>query len=290
MKNENISRRDFTIKMAAGTLAGLGGVMVAGKSVARAASSKRIPVALQLYTVRDLTGKDFAGTIKKVAEIGYDAVEFAGYGNLSAKEVKKLLDDNGLKCAGAHVGYEDMAKNLPSLIEFHKTIGNTFITCPGMPKEFRESGADGFKDFGAKMNEIGVQAKKSEINVCYHNHNFEFEKAGGKYLIEYLLESSDPSALNMELDVYWAQYAGADPVAFINKYPARCRLLHMKDMENDEKKSFAPVGAGIMDMKSIIKAGREAKVDRYIVEQDLTKGPVLEAIAVSLKNMRELLK
>ena len=290
MKKDEITRRDFTGKLAAGAFLGIGGLMAAHSNETEAQKEKQTPVGLQLYTVRDLASKDFAGTLKQVAQIGYDSVEFAGFGGLSAKEVKKLLDDLGLACAGSHEGYDGLSKNLSAVIDFNLAIGNAYIVCPSMPQEWRGKGAEGFKAFGEKLTEIGRTVNKSGMQFCYHNHNFEFEKADGKYLIDYLLESSDPKAVKSEVDVYWVQYANADPAAFINKYSTRCPMIHMKDMANDEKRSFAPVGAGIMDMKSIVRAARKAKAARYIVEQDTVKGPVLEAIAVSLKNMRELLK
>jgi sugar phosphate isomerase/epimerase len=289
MKKDKITRRDFTGKIVGGALLGIGGFMAA-HTESEAQKGKQTSVGLQLYTVRELTGKDFAGTLKQVAQIGYDSVEFAGFGGLSAKDVKKLLDDLGLSCAGSHEGYEGLAKNLSAVIDFNLAIGNAFIVCPSMPQEWRGKGTDGFKAFGEKLTEIGRTVNKSGMQFCYHNHNFEFEKVDGKYLIDYLLESSDPKAVKSEVDVYWVQYANADPAAFINKYSTRCPMIHMKDMANDEKRSFAPVGAGIMDMKSIVQAARKAKAARYIVEEDTTKGPVLEAIALSLKNMRELLK
>lgn len=291
MKKDEITRRDFTGKLAAGALFGIGGLMAQCTTMkVKHQKGKQTQVGLQLYTVRDLTKKDFAGTLKQVAQIGYDSVEFAGFGGLSAKEVKKLLDDLGLACAGSHEEYDGLSKNLSAVIDFNLAIGNSYIVCPSMPKVWRGKGAERFKAFGEKLTEIGRTVNKSGMQFCYHNHNFEFEKADGKYLIDYLLESSDPKAVKSEVDVYWVQYANADPVAFINKYSTRCPMIHMKDMASDEKRSFAPVGAGIMDMKSIVQAARKAKAARYIVEQDTSKGPVLEAIAVSLKNMRELLK
>jgi sugar phosphate isomerase/epimerase len=288
-KNE-ITRRDFTKGLAAGALLGAGGLITANSIESQSQKSNRTPVGLQLYTVRDLTGKDFSGTLKKVAEIGYDSVEFAGFGNLTAKEIRTLLDDLGLSCAGSHEGFDRLNSSLSEVIDFNQAIGNSYIVCPSIPQEWRSKGVDGFKKFGEKLSAIGADLKKSGMQLCYHNHDFEFERAGRKYLIDYMFEFSDPKLVQAEVDVYWIKYANADPVRFINRYSGRCPLIHMKDMANDEKRSFAPVGAGIMDMKSIVEAARSAKAVNYIVEQDSTTGPVLEEIAISLKNMRELLK
>ena len=290
MIHQTITRRDFTRKMAAVSSAlGMGSFMSFKHDRANAAGKEKTPVALQLYTVRELTAKDFTGTLKTVAKIGYDAVEFAGYGGLSAGDLRKLIDDLGLKCAGTHEGFENLEKNLDETIAFSAKIGNSFIVCPSMPAEWRDKGADGFRGFGERMNEVGSKVKKAGMQLCYHNHNFEFKKEGGKYLIDYLFETADPELVKAEIDVYWVKYGGEDPASFIRRHSNRCPMIHMKDMADDRDKSFAPVGTGILDMKSIVQAARQANAVWFIVEQDRTKQPVLEAIEISLKNMRTLL-
>ena len=291
MRNHDITRRNFNHRlMAAGSVLGVGGFVPVKSSTGMSRREKHTPVALQLYTVRALAGKDFVGTLKTVVAIGYDAVEFAGYGGLSAKDLKSIIDDLGLQCAGTHEGFEVLEKNLEKTIEFNAQIGNRNIVCPSMPGEWRRGGADSFRRFGERLNEIGEKVKKSGLQLCYHNHDFEFKKEGGEYLIDYMYGSTDSNLVKAEVDIYWVQRGGEDPIAFIQRYGDRCSIMHMKDMADDENKSFAPVGAGIMDMKGIIQAARKAGSEWYIVEQDSTKRPVLEAIEISLKNMRELLK
>jgi sugar phosphate isomerase/epimerase len=246
-------------------------------------------VGIQLYTLRDLMQDDYAGTVKKVAQIGYDAVEFAGYGEYSAKEIKALLDDTGLRCAGTHEGFEKLQNQLDETIEFNLEIGSTYIVCPAMPEEWRNGGADSYLAFGEKLNGIGESVKKSGLQLCYHNHAFEFEKAEDKYLIDHLFESMDADLVKAEVDVYWVAKAGVDPAAFIQRYAGRCPLLHMKDMAEKDG-TFAPVGTGVLDFPQIIEAGREAGVVWHIVEQDRTERPALEAIQISLKNMKALLR
>lgn len=286
MKEYQMTRREFTKGLlAAATVMGLTGYIGMG-----CRKSTLDLVALQLYTLRDLTKDDFSGTLKKVAEIGYDAVEFAGFGGLTAKEVRQLLDDLGLVSVASHEGFERLEKDLEERIEYNLEVGNKFIVCPSMPGEWRETGVDGFKQFGEKLNILGEKMKKAGMQLGYHNHNFEFEKVDGKYLYDYLFEATDPELVKAQVDVYWVQYGGEDPIAHLKKYAGRCPLLHMKDMTADEEPTFAPVGAGILDMKGIIQTARETGVEWFIVEQDRTQQPVLEAIAISLKNMRQLLE
>ena len=291
MTNFRMTRRNFN-----GRISGLCTALAAGAAVSSGCGmpfigkKRHTPVGLQLYTLRDLMSKDFAGTVTKVAEIGYDAVEFAGYGGMSSSEVKKLLDDLGIVCAGTHEGYAGLSGgNLDSTIEFNASIGNGFIVCPSMPGEFRKKGADGFKAFGEKMNGIGKKVNAAGMRLCYHNHSFEFGEAGDGHLIDYLLEATDPDLVGLEVDVYWVKHGGVDPAAFIRSHADRCDMLHMKDMADDENKSFAPVGTGTLDMTGIIQAGRAVGADWYVVEQDRTKLPPLEAVEISLKNMRSLL-
>jgi sugar phosphate isomerase/epimerase len=247
-------------------------------------------VALQLYTVRDLSAKDFAGTLKKVAEIGYDAVEFASYGGMSSADLKKLLGELKLQVAGSHESIDRLQKELEAAIAYNREIGNRFVVCPYMSEQWTSRGSAGYKEYARLLEKAGEKIKQAGMQLCYHNHDFEFKQEGGKYLLEFLLEACGADLVKLEVDAYWVKKAGVDPVAFLQKYAGRCRLIHMKDMTADAKQDFAPVGTGSMDFKAIIPAARKAGVEWFIVEQDSANQPVLEAIAISLKNMRGLLK
>lgn len=289
MTHRTITRRDFTKKVT-GSAIGIGCVAAANSASPASAQKKRTPVALQLYTIRELTGKDFAGTLGIVAKMGYDAVEFAGYGGLAAKDMKKLLGDLGLVCAGTHEGFDRLDTRLGEVIEYNRTIGNEWLVCPSMPEEWSGKGADGFRAFAERLNVIGEKARQAGMRLCYHNHSFEFKKADGKYLLDILLAAADPKRVDAEVDVYWVKYGGEDPVVFISLHKGRCPLIHMKDMTAGPEPTYAPVGTGILDMKGIVKAARNAGTQWFIVELDDSKLPILEAIEISLKNMRDLLK
>ncbi len=284
-----MTRREFT-RALSGSALGAGALSIAGGEAEAAFWNRKKPVALQLYSVRELSGKDFTGTLERVAKIGYDGVEFAGYGGLSAGEMKRRLNDLGLKCAGTHEGFDRLDKNLGEITDYNHEIGNKFLVCPSMPGEWRRKGADGYRAFGERLNSIGAQAKKAGMRLCYHNHSFEFEKENGKRLIDYLFEASDPKLVGAEVDVYWVRHGGEDPAAFIRRYSNRCPLIHMKDMANDADRGFAPVGTGILDNRAIVEAARDAKAEWFIVEQDRPIQSILTEVEISLKNMRELLK
>jgi sugar phosphate isomerase/epimerase len=248
-----------------------------------------IPISLQLYTVRDLIANDFAGTVKKVAEIGYQHVEMAGYGNLKdAKEAKKALDDAGLKVSGSHASIDDLETKLEKVLDDNEALANTNLVCPHMP-EVRRKDAAGWKTVAAALNKIGRACHERGIDFAYHNHSFEFQKFEGKTGLDILFENSEPHLVRSEIDVYWVKHGGEDPVERINKLGERVILLHLKDMAPGEDKKFAPVGTGILDFKAICDAAAKHGVRFGAVEQDnCYDTPPLEAIKVSFENLKKL--
>jgi len=242
-------------------------------------------VALAVYTVRDEAEKDFIGTIKRITRIGYEGIEIGDVYGVKASELKNLLDSLGLKVAGRHIGIDILEKDLEATIEYDLEIGNKNIVCPFLPKE-RRSDTSGWKRVAGELNSIGEKLKKSNLVFSYHSHNFEFEKFDGKYGLDILMESTNPENLKWEIDVFWAKYAGVEPVEFLNKYRDRIHLVHLKDMESDGK-TFAEVGEGVIDFNTIFEVSERGKVEWYIVEQDICKRPSLESARISFENLKK---
>ena len=279
---KNITRREFNLRVSAG--AALPFLHSAGSVNAQEAAP--CSIALQLYSVRRLTQKDFAGTIEMVRKTGYCGVEFAGYGGLSSKAVRRLLDDNGMMCAGTHESFDRVKNSLDETIAFNLEIGNRYLVVPSMPGELREAGIDGYKAFGNELTVLGEKAAQAGLQLCYHNHAFEFVKADGKFLIDYLYEEASPEYVMAQLDTYHALEGGDDPVSFIRRYRHRCPTIHMKDMGADAARSFVPTGTGIIDMPGIV---REAKLNNtrwYVVEMESNR--IEDGIAVSLRNLEKI--
>jgi len=247
----------------------------------------KIPIALQMYTLRNESAKDFTGTLKEVAKIGYAGVELAGTYGLSMKELAKLLDDLGLKRAGGHVGVEQLEKDLNEVIEDYKTLGSAFVTIPGLPGTYTES-AEAWKRTAGILTEVGTKLKKAGIQLSYHNHNHEFRQFGGKYALDILYENSDPNALHAQIDTYWVQYANVDPVAYMRQVKNRLSLVHIKDMADDEKRSFTEIGNGVLDWDGIFAAAREAKSKWLIVEQDSCAHPPIESVRINFENLKKM--
>ncbi len=248
----------------------------------------RPTIALQLYTLRDLTAKDMAGTLRHVAEIGYEGVEPAGYGDLDAARIKPLLDELSLKVVGNHTGFGALRDNLQGVIDDNKLLGNTHIVCPSIPGDQRQS-ADGYKQFAQTLNEFGTKLKEAGMTLCYHNHAFEFEdRFDGQYGLDILYENSDPQLVQAEIDTYWVQKGRVEPASYIRKYAGRAPLIHVKDMANDGKESFAEVGAGTLPWPEIFEAAEAGGARAYIVEQDVCPGDPLDSVRLSLENLKKM--
>lgn len=247
------------------------------------------PIGLQLYTVRDSMKADFAGTIAKVAATGYKEVEFAGYFGHSPKEIRELLDKNGLAAPSCHVDYAVVEKKWPETIETAQIVGHRYIICPWIDEKQRvEPG--GWRRAADLFNKAGEASKKAGIQFGYHNHSFEFDPAdslGGRLPYDFLLAETDPNLVAMEMDLCWISVAGKDPLAYFDKYPGRFPLVHVKDWVKDSTVSsgykgamgqtvkyhgrMADVGQGSIDWKDLFAHDGKAGIKHYFVENDEPK-------------------
>ncbi|HKV60060.1 MAG TPA: sugar phosphate isomerase/epimerase [Ktedonobacteraceae bacterium] len=236
-------------------------------------------VALELYTVRDETRRDFEGTLRRVAQMGYAGVEFAGYGNLSAQAMAALLAETGLRVAGTHVGLDGLSgAELDASIRYCHAIDCPAMVLPSLPQERRT--LDGIRALGPQLNSIGQRCRAEGIDFGYHNHDFEFTHFEGRTLLDHLLEITDPNLVKIELDVYWAAYASHDPLALLNRLGERIILIHFKDMAPD--RSMTEVGKGILDMQGMTAFARQHGL-WAVVEHDHPTLPSLESAKVSLE-------
>lgn len=241
----------------------------------------RIPTAVQLFTVREECEKNFAETLKQVAEIGYDGVELAGLHGLSAAEVKALLDECGLRAAASHVSLEAIQYRLDEVIAEQKLLGSRYIVCPYLEPAQRTEAH--YRALVHVLTEAGEACKKEGITLCYHNHDFELAAlSDGKSALASLFDETKPDVLAAELDVYWLAKAGEQPARWIEKYKGRTPLIHLKDMTKDEQGFFAELGTGSIDFDAILTAAAASNVEWWVVEQDETKRPPLESIQISL--------
>jgi sugar phosphate isomerase/epimerase len=247
--------------------------------------TSKLPIGLQLYTLRDALGQDFAGTIRKVAEIGYAGVELAGFGGLTAPELKRLLDDNNLRVAGSHVGLDLLEGSIAQVIDDNLTLGNQYVIVPWVGED-RRQGAEGYKKFAETLNGIGETIASHGLTLCYHNHAFEFEKQDGEYGLDILYANTDPALVKAEIDTYWVLTGGEDPVAYVTKYSGRVPLMHLKDRDPKDG-HFAEVGTGDLPLDGLIEAANKIGTEWLLVEQDVCRRDPLESVTISFQNLKE---
>lgn len=246
-----------------------------------------LPIALQLYTVRDRMAEDFAGTLKAVKEMGYVGVEFAGLFGHTPDEVRAILDDLGLTAVSAHVPYGELIADTEGTLKAYKEIGCNYVAVPYMTEEYRP-GAEKFEEALANIRKIAEVAKSLGITLLYHNHDFEFVKVGEEYGLDVMYSEIPADLLQTEIDTCWVKVAGEDPAAYVLKYSGRAPVVHLKDFTgerssnmykliglNEEKKAeaenkfeFRPVGYGKQDFPAIIAASEKAGAKWLVVEQD----------------------
>ncbi|WP_428939039.1 sugar phosphate isomerase/epimerase family protein [Fontivita pretiosa] len=250
----------------------------------------KIPLAVQLYTLRNQIKDDFAGVVRAVSRIGYAGVELAGYGNLkTAAEVRKAVEDAGLKIAGNHVSLESLEKELNRTLDEQDALGNRMITVSYLPEQRRKD-ANGWRSCAEAFMRVAPLCQKRGFTLAYHNHSFEFQKFNGQSGFDILWENTDPALLRSQLDVYWVRHADEDPLVWLNKLGRRVVSLHLKDMAAGPQRRFAPVGTGILDFRAIISAAeRLGTVQWNIVEQDdCYDTPSIEAVRISFQNLKAI--
>lgn len=244
-------------------------------------------IALQLYTVRDETAKDFAGTLRRVAASGYTAVEFAGYGDLSPQQMQELLAETGLQALSSHVALDRLEHHFEQELDYAQAIGCPYVVIPWLAPELRVK--EQWPALVQLLNSKGSAAKERGIHLGYHNHDFEFAPLSANdntFILDYLLAHTDAASVVFELDTYWAAYAGVDPVGYLQRHAGRIPLVHLKDMTPE--RTFTEVGAGTLPITAIIEAARANGAQGYIVENDQPSIPSLESAQRSLQFLRSL--
>lgn len=280
-----IKRRDFIITSGLA----LGAVAIA-PSLAFSAKPKNI--GLQLYTLRDDFSKNVKGVLEHVAKSGYKEVETYGFSSeggffgTSAKDFKKIMNDNGLKAPSGHYDFNSFIKDnnadfLKSSIECANQLGSEYITVPYLDENLRRD-LDGFKRIAQKINEAAVLCKQSGLKLAYHNHDFEFKKFGDKTGYDVLLQETDKKLVDFELDIYWAVRSGNDPLALFKANPGRFTMWHVKDMDKSKAEWNTEIGDGSINFKTIFAEAKLSGMKHFFVEQETNYSPnPLESIKAS---------
>jgi sugar phosphate isomerase/epimerase len=250
----------------------------------------RSQIGLQLYTVREFTAQDMLDTLRVLAGQGYRAVEFAGLGGVPAETIRETLDQHQMRALGAHVPLDLWTSQPERALAELQTLGCEFAVVPFVAAEQRRD-SNQIQALAANLNRWGQLCRAQGLRLAYHNHAFEFEPLAdvGTTMFDLLTAETDPGLVSFELDVYWVQYAGRDPIALIEGLQDRVPLLHFKDMLGDETRADAPIGEGVMPWPAILAAGEAAGVQWYIIEQDHPRD-ALNDVHRSLHNLTRLVE
>lgn len=245
-------------------------------------------IAVQLYTLREFTKtpEDLKNTFHRVKSMGYNAVQVSGIGPMDPQIVKDAADYEGLTICATHIGFDRLQNDLNNVISQHKLWNCRYVGIGSMPESYRAD-REGYQRFAREASEYGRLLAKEDLTLIYHNHNFEFRKYDKVTGMDILLQESDPAALQFELDTYWVQAGGADPLQWIKKVKGRMEVVHFKDMAvNDHNQQImAEVGEGNLNWADIISACREIGAKWFAVEQDVCQRDPFESLKISRDNL-----
>jgi sugar phosphate isomerase/epimerase len=290
------SRRDF-LKAGATSLACASALI---ESTTLHAAIHKLPLGLQLYSVRELLPKDYAGTLKQIGALGYKEVESAGYYDHSVAEVKQAIADANLKLVSAHYAFDPLSKNIDQIIDFHHQLGVGHIICAspgrapshvagakGITLDDWRWNADQFNKFGEKMAAAGIK-------FGYHNHIPEFHITDGVLPYAELMRLTDPAKVNFEMDCGWVIVGGGDPIEMLRKYPTRIVMLHVKDFKLAEKNAngepkVEELGLGTVDFRPIFEAAsKTGHIEHIFVEQEAFNVPPMESLKIDADFMHKI--
>jgi sugar phosphate isomerase/epimerase len=296
----SISRRRFLASTALAAAASA----IPARSLYAEKSAPQIGV--QLYSAREALAKDFPGTLKRIAAIGYREVEAAGFFGHSAADVKRMMADADLRCVSAHYSLADLLKATDATIEYAKTLGLEYLICSSPwaanPAHLEKypGGAwqgilhamtlDDWKWNAGQFNQIGQKMQKAGLKFGYHNHTMEFRKEDGGTGFQVLLKDTDPRYVTLELDCGWAIAAGHNPAEMMHSHATRFSMLHLKDLKpapagtEPAQRVSTVIGQGVVDYRPIFAAAKAIGIKHYFVEQEEFDGPVFPALQLDFKN------
>lgn len=247
----------------------------------------KIPVALQLYSVREDCARDLEGTVRAVAEMGYEGVEFAGYHDRSAAELKDLCASLNLGIAGSHVGFDTVQGDaLAETLTFNRALGNRYVVVPALAEEHRDSPA-AWQQTASAFAEIAPTVEADGLRLGYHNHRHEFEDQDGQIPWD-IFCSGTPESVVTQLDVGHCMRGGGDPVAYLHKYPGRAQLVHVKEYDPNDETTV--VGEGVVEWEKVFAACESVgATEWYIVEHERYADPPMTCVEQCLTNLRKIL-
>jgi sugar phosphate isomerase/epimerase len=266
-----------------------------------------LPIGLQLYSVRNLLPKDYAGTLRQLGALGYREVEAAGFFGHSPSEVKQAMDHAGLNCVSAHYPLRDLLPNLEETIQFGKDLGLSYIVCAAPwlkdPSSVNDPGSRAARDKmtlddwrwnAEQFNRIGERVNTAGMLFAYHNHTAEFRSENGVVFYDELIRTTDPAKVRFEMDCGWVVVGGKNPADYLARYPTRISMLHVKEFKmsgwtaGSEPPPSTEMGRGSIDYRPIFEAAKKAHIEHAFVEQEEFDMPPMDALKIDADYMRAL--
>ena len=250
-----------------------------------------LPVGLQLYSVRTLLPKDYAGTLKQIGALGYTEVEAAGFYNLPVEQVQAAMKAAGLRCVSAHYPLSLLKPHLDEIITFCKALGVGYVVCSSPshqdPSVKGELSIDDWRWSAEQFNQVATSVQAAGMHFAYHNHKAEFHEINGVLPFDELVKNTDPAKVSFELDCGWCIIGGHDPVKVLKQYPTRIVMMHVKDFK-DAKEPSVELGTGSIDYTPIFAAAAAGRHIRHcFVEQEEFQNPIMQSLAVDAKYMKK---
>ncbi len=235
---------------------------------------------------REQASEDFVDMLKGVAEAGYGAVEFAGYGGLEIPELRTIIDDLGLRAISSHVPFQRMETEPGAVLKELSILGCEYAIIPGIPKERR--GIESVPYLIGKFNQWGAASRAAGLRFGYHNHGWELEPLDGSTMLNLLTSGTDAAVVDFQIDIYWALVGGADPIALIRRLAGRVPTLHAKELAKGADQKDTTIGDGVTNWAELLAAAKAAGTEWLIVEQEDDPANAYRDIRRSLANLRRL--
>lgn len=246
-------------------------------------------IAAQLYTLRDFlkTPEDITSSLKKVAGLGYRAVQLSALGPMDPHELKKVADGEGLTICASHENFDRLRDHLDEVVDEYRIYDCKYVAIGAIPNDYRNG--EGYHNFAKEASEVAGRMKEKGLIFGYHNHSFELEKFGEKTALEILYSESHADTFTAEIDTYWIQHGGGDPAWWLRRVKGRSPLVHLKDMVmRGREQLMAEVGEGNLNWPAILEACKDAGVEWYIIEQDTCQRDPFESLGISLRNLQAM--
>lgn len=229
---------------------------------------KTLPVAFQVYSIREEASVNFINAMQEIKNLGYDGVELAGLYGYTPEQIRDILKEIGLTPISAHVSYEAFTNDLQGTVDCYAAIGCRYVAIPYLTEDYRY-GTSNFTEFMRQLPVIAKACREAGLSLLYHNHEFEFKKTEeDEYILDYMYHLTSEEDLKVELDTCWAKYAGVDPIGYLRKYQGRSPVVHVKDFNGADPFEFRPLGYGVQDVPGILEEAVAVGCEWVIVEQD----------------------